>query len=293
MDPLDPADQAVIELLVSVVVAAAVWIVVTFATRRDVVLLRRIQALAPGDVVEPGRGRRHKPGFIERLGARLPGDRSSVAKGLETASLSRFNPDQVIGLRLVLAAVAVLAGIRFGRFGLVIAPFLGFLAYRVPDTVLGALVKARREEINGQLPDAVDLLAVCTRAGLNLALSLKRVADEAQGVLGREFQLMVKQIELGIPRREAMAKLAARVELEDLDALVATVANADRFGTQVAGSLETLSSEIRMKRRRAAEEQARRAPVKILFPLVFLILPAFILLTVVPLLLGTFRSLGL
>jgi tight adherence protein C len=87
-----------------------------------------------------------------------------------------------------------------------------------------------------------------------------------------------------------LESLAVRTGLPEIESLVRVLVNSERFGTQISASLETFSADIRARRKRSAEEQARRAPVKILFPLVFLILPAFILLTVVPLLVSAFES---
>ncbi len=109
--------------------------------------------------------------------------------------------------------------------------------------------------------------------------------------MGREIQRTIEEIELGVPRAQALENLAARNGLPELESLVRVLLNSERFGTQVAASLETFSAEVRGRLKRRAEEQARKAPVKILFPLVFLILPAFILLTVVPLLVSAFQSL--
>ncbi|MEO7803995.1 MAG: type II secretion system F family protein [Actinomycetota bacterium] len=199
---------------------------------------------------------------------------------------ARANP------RWVLGAIGALVGLWFGKFAFVAAPGFGYLGYRIPDFIRSFREKVRREEISAELPETVDMLAVCTEAGLNVALSLQRVAARASGALGDELRRTVDEIELGVPRGAALAALAERNGVDDLDALVANLNNSERFGTQVAATLQVFAQEVRAKRRRSAEEQARRAPVKILFPLVFLILPAFVLLTVVPLLLGTFQKLG-
>lgn len=112
------------------------------------------------------------------------------------------------------------------------------------------------------------------------------------GPLGAELRRTVEEIDLGIPRSQALTNLAKRAEIAELESLVGVLVNAERFGIGVSGSLQTFSEEMRIRRRQAAEEQARRAPVKMLFPLVFLILPAFILLTVVPMLMSAFASLS-
>ncbi|MEX0789265.1 MAG: type II secretion system F family protein, partial [Actinomycetota bacterium] len=149
----------------------------------------------------------------------------------------------------------------------------------------------RKEEMAAALPDVVDLLAVCSHAGLNISLSLRRVVERVSGPLGKEIQRVVEEVDLGVPRARALENLASRSGLPELEALVRVQLNSERFGTQIASSLEAFSADVRGRLKRSAEEQARKAPVKILFPLVFLILPAFILLTVAPLLVSAFQSL--
>lgn len=234
---------------------------------------------------------RSDPRVARRVAAIFGSTKDAGAKKVHRAGLvAWWTRDRK--LRWVLAGIGALVGLWFGTLAFVAAPGLGFLGYRIPDFIDAWRVKVRKEEISAELPETVDMLAVCTQAGLNLALSLQRVAQRAGGSLGDELRRSIDEIDLGVPRRTALSALAQRNGIDDLDALVTNLNNSERFGTQIASTLQVFSQEVRAKRRRAAEEQARRAPVKILFPLVFLILPAFVLLTVVPLLLGTFQDLG-
>jgi tight adherence protein C len=200
--------------------------------------------------------------------------------------------DRLVGGRFALATVGAILGLAFAPFPPLSAAGLAFAGYRVPDALIRLRAANRRDEISAAIPDVVDLLAVCAQAGLSLPLALARVAERAPGVLGAELKRVVQQIGLGVPRAQALRELSARNDAPELETLATTLVNAERFGTRIASTLATLSAEIRGKRRRRAEEEARRAPVKILFPLVFLILPGFILITLVPLLLGAFATLG-
>lgn len=222
----------------------------------------------------------------------LPGDRDGIARELERAGLADWNVESFVASRFLFAAVGLAFGLLMGPLALVAVPLLGSVGYRLPDWVSRARLRARREELARDLPDAVDLLAVCTQAGLNVALALERVAEGTPGPLGDELRKTVRQIRLGESRETALSDLVRRVEQDELQSLAGILVGAERFGTKVASALENFAEEIRTRRRRRAEERARKAPVKMLFPLVFLILPGFILLTLVPLLLGTFRSLG-
>jgi len=196
------------------------------------------------------------------------------------------------GFQCLAAVAGLMLGMTTGPMAILVAPTLAFAGYRLPGLFLAMRVRSRNDEVSAALPDAVDLLVVCMQGGLNLSLSLTRVAGNTKGLLGKELSRTVEEIDLGVPRGAAISALADRNPSEDMAALAGTLVNADRFGGQVASSLETLAGEIRRVRRRKAEEQARRAPVKILFPMVFLILPAFLVLTVIPVVMGTLHNIG-
>lgn len=282
------------ELAVGLLAGVCVWtFLARLVPRRDRLVVERVAALARAGAGATSVLRRRvgRP-RLQTLGRRLPGDRLALQRTLASAGLEERSPDSVIGARFLFAAFGAVLGVLFGPLAPVSGAALGFAGYRLPDFLISVRISSRRDEIAADLPDTVDLLTVCTQAGLNLPLALARVAERAPGVLGEELRRTVRQSELGVPRARALKELAERNEVEELDALVSTLVSSGRFGTRIAATLNSFSTEIRAKRRRKAEEEARRAPVKILFPLVFLILPAFILLTLVPLLIGTFASLG-
>lgn len=279
------------ELVIGLMAGIAFWSAAGKVwPRRDPVVVARVTGLR-GPVVRgrPPHERRIRP--LETLGRLLPADRSKLTSALEQAGI-QFSADRFIGARFALATVGAILGLAFGPFAPLSAAGLAFAGYRAPALLIRLRAGNRRDEISASIPDVVDLLAVCAQAGLNLPMALARVAERTQGDLGQELTRTVQQIGLGVPRAQALQELADRNEVAELEALAATLVNAERFGTRIASTLATLSADIRGKRRRRAEEEARRAPVKILFPLVFLILPGFILITLVPLLLGAFATLG-
>lgn len=253
------------ELLIAGIAGTWVWFVLSRRPKRDREAAARLQALI-GAAMAPKR----RPSLATRLsevGRRVP-------------------------MRYVGAVLGALFGAFLGPLRIVAIPLLAFAGYKIPDGMSSLRVRARKEDLSRDLPDAVDLLAVCTQAGLNLPLALERVAHGITGPLADELQRTLSEIELGVPRSQALSALAGRVDDEDLEALVGMLQTAERFGTKVAASLTVFAQDVRLRRKRKAEELARKAPVKMLFPLVFLILPGFVLLTLVPLLLGTFESLG-
>lgn len=280
--------------LLSCMTAVTLWFIAKVAAPKDKIVRARLNGLKQREQAEAD-GHLPKDSLSKRrltnFGARLPGNRPDIAKVLATAG-SDGSPDAFIASRWLLALIGFIVGLGAGTFALVAAPMLAAAGFKAPVLLLGVRAKTRKEDIRAALPDAVDLMAVCASAGLNTSLSLKRVAARTAGVLGDELRRTVSQIDLGVPRSEALSELASRVEIDEVDALTRTLISSERFGTQIAVALNNFANDVRGARRRRAEEDARRAPVKILFPLVFLILPAFVMLTVVPLLLGTFKSLG-
>jgi tight adherence protein C len=151
--------------------------------------------------------------------------------------------------------------------------------------------RARRaSEVRRHLPEAVDLLALAVGAGLTVPLAVAAVARRAPGPVGRELGQVVAEVGAGRRLGDALALLPARLG-EEARPLVAALIASERDGAPLADGLDRLAGELRADRRRRAEEAARRVPVKLLFPLVSCILPAFALLTVAPLLAGALRAL--
>lgn len=143
----------------------------------------------------------------------------------------------------------------------------------------------------GQVADLAELLVATTGAGLNPPLALRRAAEILDGPLGEELRVAIRGLDLGTPWRVVLDELAARTADASIRRLVRAMGRSQRLGTSLASALGNVAEDLRGERQARAEEMARRAPVKMLFPLVFLILPAFLLLTVGPVLLATLRSL--
>jgi len=151
--------------------------------------------------------------------------------------------------------------------------------------------RGRRAAIDRQSLDFVEVLLAAVEAGLPPAVAVERAAAMTSGALGEELEAVARQIALGMGWRAALEQLVARTGSTALRRLTVSLGRAHRLGTSPRQSLRSIADELRLERRTRAEELARRAPIKMLFPLVFLILPAFLLLTVGPVLLATVRSL--
>jgi len=152
--------------------------------------------------------------------------------------------------------------------------------------------RRRRAAVDAEIPQLLDLLAAGSSAGLAAPLALRRAVDGLAGPLADEIRATVRAVDLGARWRDELDALAERLDLPDMRRTVAALTRTESLGASLAQGTAELAAAVRRSRRAATAERARAAPVKMLFPLVFLVLPAFLLLTVVPVLLTTVRSIG-
>ena len=146
--------------------------------------------------------------------------------------------------------------------------------------------------MDAQIPQMLDLLAAASSAGLSAQLALRRTVAVLGDPLAAELMGALGAVDLGASWREELTAAAERLSLPDLRRAVTALRRTETLGASLADSTAELAASVRAARRMAVTERARTAPVKMLFPLVFLVLPAFLLLTVVPVLLTTLRSIG-
>ena len=159
---------------------------------------------------------------------------------------------------------------------------LGFLA---PDFWLGNRIKNRQRRIRLGLPEALDLMVICSEAGLSLDQSTLRVSQElkhSQPQISDEFGLTMLEQRAGKPRDESLKALADRTDIDVIRTLVNTLVQADTFGTSVSKTLRIYSDTMRTQRRQNAEEQAAKTTVKLVFPLVFFIFPSLFVVALGP-----------
>ncbi|WP_295543029.1 type II secretion system F family protein [uncultured Thiohalocapsa sp.] len=164
-------------------------------------------------------------------------------------------------------------------------PFAAAIGLFLPDVVLAYLARRRRERLRKGLPDAMDLLVVCSEAGLGLTAAIQRVARELEvshPELADELELFSLQTRAGMESRTALKDLADRTGLDDMEVLVAMLLQSMRFGTSIAATLRICSDDLRDKRLQRAQEKAARISTWIIFPLVFCIMPSFLLVTMGP-----------
>lgn len=216
--------------------------------------------------------------------------RGELARARVEAAHVRLDADVFVGCK-GLAAIVLVATVLPGPLPApLLAPLLAAGALVGPDMVIARIARRRRRQIEAQLPQFLDLLAAGSTAGLSALLALRRAAASVAEPLAEELRMLLARVDLGARWRPELRALAARLELADLNRAVMAMARTESLGTPLAESLRHRADEVRESRRSRAAELARKAPVKMLFPLVFMILPAFLLLTVVPVLLSTLRS---
>jgi tight adherence protein C len=169
------------------------------------------------------------------------------------------------------------------------------VAYVLPDIWLSKRGRKRQERLRKALPDTLDLMVVCTEAGLGLNAAIQRVADEIEiqhPDMSQELQLVNMQTRAGIDSRTAIKELEVRTGVADIRAFVTTLLQSLRFGTSIADTLRIFSDEMRDKRLQRAQEQAAKLGIKMLAPIGLCIFPAFLLVALGPALLGMMKVLS-
>jgi tight adherence protein C len=164
----------------------------------------------------------------------------------------------------------------------IVAAAIGFF---LPLLWLRSKINRRKKEIIKALPDAMDLLTITVEAGMGFDGALQKVAEKWDNELSRAFAKVVQEMRLGVLRREALRNMSYNMDVPDVTSFVAAIIQADQLGVSIAKILRVQSEQMRTKRRQRAEEQANKAPIKMLFPMVFLIFPALFVVLLGPALL--------
>ncbi|MBK7365145.1 MAG: type II secretion system F family protein [Nitrosomonas sp.] len=168
------------------------------------------------------------------------------------------------------------------------------IGFYLPNLLLARRIKLRQRELFESFPDAIDLMTVCVEAGLGLDAALAKVGEEMElrsSILAEEIHLVGLELRAGASREKALRNLALRTGVEEIEALVAMLVQADRFGTSTADSLRVYSDTLRTKRRLRAEEAAAKIALKLLFPLIFFIFPALMVVLLGPAFISIYRNL--
>jgi len=294
-------------LIFAAVTAAALAVYQTAVTERNPVTLRlrelRLQTAGTGAAYQ-----RRPPlllKLIAQLGGFLPASdgRDAMRTGLVRAGFRRGDVLFVFLGSKVLCAVGlptawIVIGTAMARpVGnlATVSLVLGAVGFYLPTLFIAIRQRQRHGEILSALPDALDLMVVCVEAGLGLGAALQRVGVEirlASRGLSDELSLVNQEMQTGVSRTDALRNLAERTGVEDLHALVAMLIQTDRLGTSIAASLRAHADSMRTRRRQRAEQLARKASIKLAFPLVFLIFPALLVVILGPAGIQLMKALG-
>lgn len=180
--------------------------------------------------------------------------------------------------------LSLIPGIKLGVIfqAMVLMVAIGFVG---PSLVLDYIIAKRQKAIQRAFPDALDLLVVCSEAGLSLDAAIQKVTSEikfSQPLLAEEFGLVIAEVRAGIDRKKAFSNLSERTGVEEIRGLMSSINQSMRFGSSIAETLRVYSDEFRDKRIQKAEEMAAKIGAKLIFPTAVCLLPCFILIVIVP-----------
>ncbi len=209
----------------------------------------------------------------------------------------RLEPAFFLTMRIVLAIL--LGGVMFFVFalsrrnwvqGLVLTGLFTFIGYSFPDMWLSGRIRARQRSIFRSMPDALDLLTISVEAGLGFDAAMAQVHEKWDDELSMEIGRVLREIRLGKTRREALRSMANRLGVPEMTSFVAAVIQSEQLGVSMGTVLRVQSDQMRVRRRQMAEEEAQRAPVKIVFPIGLLIFPSLLIILLGPAILQMLSS---
>jgi tight adherence protein C len=217
---------------------------------------------------------------------------NSIERKLELAGTSsRLDPTVFLALQFV--GVLAFGGLVLLFFTLLkvntssgikvllvlVASILGFI---YPQLYLSQRIQKRQKNVRRAMPDALDLLTICVEAGLGFDAAIQKVAEKWTSDLSLAFARVIQEIQLGKIRRDAMRDMADRIGLAEMTSFVAAVIQSELLGVSLSKVLHIQADQMRVKRRQRAEEEARKAPIKMLIPMALLIFPSLIIVLVTP-----------
>jgi len=215
-----------------------------------------------------------------------------TARKLEQAGSPRGIDPTVFWAGRLIAAIALGALLTFvfsitslqWSLGLkvIIVGIFTIIGFYIPELLLRSRMQRRQKEIFKAMPDALDLLTICVEAGLGFDGAMARVYEKWDNELSRGFGRVLREIQLGKLRREALRDMSERIGLTEMTSFVAAIIQSEQLGVSMARVLRIQAEQMRIKRRQHAEELAQQAPVKMTFPMVLLIFPSILIILLGP-----------
>ncbi len=200
-----------------------------------------------------------------------------------------WDAERIVALKVVGAIAGVIGGVvvttvvsLHGALSWILIAVVGVLGYLLPSLQVASMAAKRQKMIRRQLADVMDLLTISVEAGLGFDAAMAQVVKNVPGPLSEELARMLQEVQIGVSRADGFRHLAERTNVEELQGFVLSMIQADLFGVSIANVLRSQSKELRQKRRQRAEELAQQIPVKLLFPMIFLVLPALFVVVLGP-----------
>ena len=213
---------------------------------------------------------------------------------LMQAGIYGTSPRTLLGYRAICAILLPVLVVLLGGFSLLpilIALFMVVGGWMLPMIIVRRKARTRLRTIDRKLPDLIDLLVVTVEAGLGFAGALRLAADHIVGPLSDELRLTLQEQTMGLGVDDALSNLAARADTPGMRSFVRAMAQGERLGISIGSVMRNLAVDMRKRRRQNAEERAQKAPIKMLFPLVFLIFPSLFIVLLVPALIALLTTL--
>lgn len=212
---------------------------------------------------------------------------------LISAGMYTTTPERIVGLQLLFAIGFAVVWIFLGSLAgvelwLIVlgAGVLAATGWVLPVANVDYRARKRREQIEKDLPDLIDLLVVCLEAGLSFPQSLRLAGTKVKDPLASEVRLTLQEQNMGLTLVEALENLLVRIDTAGVRMFARSISQGETLGVSIGQIMRNLAVELRKRRKAYAEEQAQRAPVKILFPILFLIMPALFIVLLLPALLN-------
>jgi tight adherence protein C len=246
-----------------------------------------------------------RPAVAPPVGATRPANLTGVAPPRYVLWIERqivyagrageWSASVFLAIKLVVAIPGIVLGIFAANlyahpFWIGIGVFIIVFSLVGPDVFLQSRAADRQATIQRALPDTLDQMTIAVEAGLGFDAAMSKAAVNGRGPLAEELVRALQDISIGRSRRDAYKALELRTSSEDLRRFIRAVSQADQYGISIADVLRVQASEMRVKRRQRAEAEALKVPVKIVFPLVFCILPVLFIVLLTPAVLGVFDA---
>ncbi|GIU83367.1 MAG: type II secretion system protein [Acidimicrobiales bacterium] len=261
---------------------------------RDQELLKPLRERALLPILErlTNLGRRFTPvGYVDSVRQKF-----ILAGEVSADAVDRFLARRVITIALVPVVIFVMMVWNpLGLTGTSLLAVTGLLIVALvlgPDSSLSKKVEARQKQLQRQLPDVLDLLTISVEAGLGFEQALDRTVAAVPGALAEEFARLLGEIRAGASRAEALRALEQRTNVPEVRSFVLAIIQADTFGVSIGRVLRAQAEEMRVKRRQLAQEEAQKAPVKMIFPMVFCIFPSLFVVVLGPAIINIRETLG-